>query len=137
VAITTAICNSYKKELLDGLHQASDTYMVALYTNAATLNKNTAAYSATNEVVGIGYLAGGIALSGYASALSGDTAYIDWADPVWSLATIVARGCLVYNASQANKAVGVYDFGTDIFSSNGNFTVQLPAPGATAIVRIS
>lgn len=133
--ITNAICNSYKEELLDGVHQAGDTYMIALYTNAATLNKNTTVYSTTNEVVGIGYVAGGLALSGYVTGLSGDTAYIDWADPQWPTSTLVAHGCLIYNASRGNKAVAVYDFGADIFSSAGNFSVAFPAPGATAIVR--
>jgi hypothetical protein len=136
--ITTAICNSYKEQLLDGVHQAADVYMIALFTSAATLNKNSTAYSSTNEVAGIGYVAGGVALSGYTTAVSGDTAYIDWSvDPQWPLSTIVARGCMIYNSSRSNKAVAVYDFGTDVFSSNGTFTVQLPAPGATAIVRVA
>lgn len=136
MAITTAICNSYKKELLDGVHNAADTYKIALFTNAATLDKTTTAYSTTNEVVGTGYTAGGATLSGYASGLSGDTAYIDFSDPSWANATITARGALIYNSSQGNKAVAVFDFGGDITSTAGTFSITLPAPGATAVVRV-
>lgn len=138
MAITTAICNSYKSELLDGIHQAADVYKIALFTSSATLSKTTTAYATTNEVAGTGYTAGGIALVGYTNALSGDTAYLDWTtDPSWAAATITARGCMIYNSSRSNKAVAVYDFGSDITSTAGTFTVQLPAPGATAIVRVA
>lgn len=140
MAITTAICNSFKKEILEGVHEASDTYKMALYTSAATLNKSTTAYSSTNEVAnGNGYTTGGVTLSGYTTALDTDTAYIDWTtDPSWAAASITARGCLIYNASQSNKAVAVYDFGADITSTNGTFTVTLPAAAAaTALVRVA
>lgn len=139
MAITTEICNSFKKEILEGVHEASDTYKIALYTSAATLNKSTTAYSATNEVAnGNGYTTGGATLSGYTTALSGDTAYIDWTtDPSWPASTITARGCLIYNSTQANKAVAAYDFGADYTSTNGTFTVVLPAAGATAVVRVA
>jgi len=139
MAITTAICNSFKKEILEGVHEASDTYKIALYTSAATLSKATTAYSATNEVSGTGYSAGGATLSGYTTALDTDTAYIDWTvDPTWSTATITARGCLIYNSSQSNKAVAVYDFGADITSTRATFTVTLPAAAAgTAVVRVA
>lgn len=140
MAITTAICNSFKKEILEGVHEASDTYKIALYTSAATLSKATTAYSATNEVAnGGGYTTGGATLAGYTTALDTDTAYIDWStDPSWPAASITARGCLIYNSSQGNKAVAVYDFGADVTSTNGTFTVTLPAPAAaTALVRVA
>lgn len=137
MAITQALCNSYKQEVLQGVHEAADTYKIALFTSAATLDKTTTAYSATNEVSGTGYSAGGVALSGYTTGLSGDTAYIDFADPSWAAASITARGAVIYNSSQSNKAVAVLDFGADFTSTAGTFTVVLPAAGATAIVRIA
>lgn len=137
MAITQALCNSYKLELLDGVHQPGDTYKMALYTSAATLNKSTTAYSATNEVSGTGYTAGGATLTGRASSLDVDAAILDFADPSWSSASITARGALIYNSTRSNKAVAVVDFGADIVSTNGTFTVQLPTPaGATALLRI-
>lgn len=137
MAITQAVCNSYKKEILDGVHLAADTYMIALYTSAATLSKSTTAYSATNEVSGTGYTAGGMALSGFTSALTSDTANLTWSDPSWTTATITARGALIYNSTRSNKAVMVIDFGADITSTAGTFTVDLPATGASALIRIT
>lgn len=136
--ITSAFCNSAKLEMLQGIHLASHTYKVALYTSAASLDKTTTAYSVTNEVVGAGYSAGGVALAGYAAALAGDIAYIDWTDPSWAAATITARGLLIYNDTLVGKnAVAVIDFGADYTSTNGTFLVTLPAAGAAAIVRIA
>lgn len=138
MAITTAICNSYKLELLGGTHQAGDVYKMALYTSSAVLDKTTTAYSATNEVSGTGYTAGGITLAGEARALDGDTAMLDFSDPTWSAATITAAGCLIYNSSRANKAVAAYSFGGNVTSTGGNFTVQIPAAAAaTALVRVT
>lgn len=136
--ITTTICNSFKLEAIQGVHNNTDTYKVALYTNAATLDKNTTVYSTTNEVSGTGYVAGGTTLAGYTAALSGDTAYIDWTtDPSWPTSTITARGCLIYNSTQTNKAVAAYDFGADITSTAGTFTITLPAAGLTAVIRLA
>jgi hypothetical protein len=137
VAITTEICNSYKLELLRGVHNTGDVYKIALYTSAATLNKATTAYSATNETSGAGYTAGGNVLAGEVSALSGDIAYLDFNDPVWNAASFTARGALIYNATQANRAVASFDFGADVTATAGDFTVTLPAPGATAAVRVA
>lgn len=138
MAITTAICNSFKQEILQGIHQAADVYKIALFTSSATLDKSTTAYSTTNEVVGTGYTAGGATLSGFTVSASGDTAYIDWTtDPTWASSTITARGAMIYNSSRSNKAVAVYDFGSDITDTAGTFTVTLPAAGATAVVRIA
>lgn len=135
--ITTTLCNSYKQEVLEGVHSSSDTYKLALYTDAATLDATTTAYSATNEVSGTGYTAGGVELSGFSSGLSGSTAYVTFTDPAISSATITARGCLVYNSSKSNKAVAAFDFGGNITSTNGTFTVDLPAAGASALIRIA
>jgi hypothetical protein len=138
MAITQAICNSYKKEILDGTHLSSNTYKIALYTSSATLDKTTTAYTATNEVAnGSGYTTGGATLSGFTSALTSDTANLTWTDPSWASASFTARGALIYNSSVSNKAVMVIDFGADVTATNGTFTVDLPASGASALIRIT
>lgn len=142
MAITAAICNSFKLEVLPtaaGVHLSGDVYKIALFTSAAALSKATTAYSATNEVVGAGYVAGGATLVGLTTALDTDTAMLDWTtDPTWPASTITARGALIYNSSKSNKAVAVLDFGADITSTNGTFTVALPVPAAaTAVVRMT
>ncbi len=119
MAITTAICNSYKQEILEGVHASADTYKIALYTSSATLSASTTAYSSTNEVSGTGYDAGGKTLTGYVSGLSSGTAYITFDDPSWTSSTITARGCLIYNSSKSNKAVACFDFGSDVISVSG------------------
>lgn len=137
MAITTAICNSYKQEILEGVHASTDTYKIALYTSSATLDASTTAYSATNEVTGAGYDAGGKTLTGFVSGLSSGTAYITFSDPSWTSSTITARGCLIYNSSKSNKAVAAFDFGSDVISVSGTFTIDLPAAGASALIRIA
>lgn len=137
MAITSAICNSYKKEIMEGVHSSSDVYKIALFTNSASLDGSTSAYSSSNEVVGDGYTAGGVVLTNFSSGLSGSTAYITFADVVLSNATITARGCLIYNSSKSNKAVAVFSFGTDIQSVNGSFTIDFPAAGSASLIRIA
>lgn len=133
---------SFKIQLLNGLQNfTSNTFKIALYTSSATLDANTTAYSATNEVSGTNYTAGGNTLSVTTTPTnggSGTTAYIDFADTTWSAATITARGALIYNNSQSNAAVAVLDFGSDKTSTDGDFTVQFPAAtNTTAIIRIA
>lgn len=138
MAITTAIPNSFKLEILQGIHAPGDDYKVALYTNAATLSAATTAYSATNEASGAGYVAGGKSLSGYTASLASGVAFLDFDNPEWASATITARGALIYNASKSNRAVGVFDFGADVTSTAASFTVELPAAGsATAVIRVA
>jgi len=138
MAITAALCNSYKQEILQGLHEAADTYKIALFTSAATLSKATTAYSATNEVTGTGYTAGGATLASFAVSIDTDTAILDFADATWATSTITARGALIYNSSQSNKAVAVLDFGSDITSTAATFTVTMPAAAAaTGLIRIA
>lgn len=137
MAITSGICNSYKQEILEGVHSSSDTYKVALYTSSASLSAATTAYSSTNEVSGTGYTAGGATLSGLSTGLSTSTAYLTFSDPSWADSTITARGCLIYNSSKSNKAVAVFDFGSDVSSVNGTFTVDFPAAGASSLIRIA
>jgi hypothetical protein len=137
------LCTSFKVEILKGVHDftngTGDTFKIALYTSSATLSATTTAYSATNEVSGTAYVAGGTALTNITPTSSGTTAYLDFNDAVWSLATITARGALIYNSSAAgNPAVAVLDFGADKTSTGGDFTVVMPATGAsTAIVRVA
>lgn len=139
MAITQAIPTSLKGELLSGTHLSSDTYKVALYTSSATMDATTTAYSATNEVSGAGYTAGGATLSGFSVTTSGTTAILDWTtDPSWANATITARGALIYNSTKSNKAVYIIDFGADKTSTNGTFTVTFPIADATnGLIRIA
>ena len=130
--MTQAIPTSFKAEILQGIHDSADTYKIALYTSASTLDATATAYTATNEISGTGYTAGGQTLSGFSVTTSGTTAILDFTtDPSWENATITARGALIYNASKANKAVMVLDFGSDKSNSEGTFTIRLPLPDAT------
>lgn len=137
--ITSAFCTSAKVDFLQGTHASADTYKIALFTSAATLDASTTAYSATNEASGTGYTAGGTTLTGFSVTSSGTTAILDFtSDPSWPNSTITARGALIYNSSKSNKAVAVYDFGSDKSSSNGTFTVQFPTPdAANGLLRIA
>jgi hypothetical protein len=148
MAISQAMCTSFKVELLNGIHAfgttvvrgatTADTFYLALYTSSATLGATTTAYSATNEVSGTGYSAGGQALTTVAPTSSGTTAYLDFDDETWTTATITARGALIYNSTQSNKAVAVLDFGGDKTSTAGDFTVVFPtADASNAIIRIA
>ena len=140
MAITNALCTSFKLEVLGGEHLAANVYKIALYTSAASLDAATTAYSVTNEVPATGgYTAGGITLVGYTRSSSGTTAWLDWTtDPSWAAATITARGALIYNSSVSNKAIAVLDFVTDIVSTGGTFTVTLPVANATTgLIRIA
>ena len=144
MAITQEICNSFKTEILTGTHNftaAAQTIRIAMYTSAATLNKSTTAYSATNEVGNSGTYVAQTAsqnLTSVTPVLSTDTAVCDFSDISWTTATITARGALIYNNTQANKAIVVLDFGADKTSTNGTFTITFPAADATnAIIRIA
>lgn len=141
MAITQAMTTSFKKELMEGVHDfTTHVFKIALYTSSATLDATTTAYSATNEVSGTNYTAGGntLTVTGGAVSTSGTTAYIDFSDTTWADATITARGALIYNSSASNKAVAVLDFGADKTSTAGDFTVSFPtADASNAIVRIA
>ena len=144
--ISQAMPTSFKQQLLEGVHDfrasGGDTFKVALYTNAANLGASTTAYSATNEVSGAGYSAGGATLSAVNPSTSGTTALTDFADVTFSGATITARGALIYNTTPGhtytNAAVAVLDFGSDRTSTAGDFTIVFPAADASnAIIRIA
>ena len=137
--ITQAMCSSFKQELLGGTHDLdTDTLKIALYVSAATLGATTTAYSATNEVSGTGYTAGGATLAGATITLSGTTAFVDFTDVTWTTSTITARGALIYNSTKANRAIAVLDFGSDKTSTASDFTIQFPTADATnAILRLA
>ena len=142
MAISTAFCTSFKQGLMQGLHDfdnpGGNTFKIALYTSSATLGASTTAYSATNEVSGTGYTAGGNTLTSVTPTTSGTTAYTDFADTTWSNATITANGALIYNANSSNASCVVLAFGSDKTSSNGDFTIVFPTANATdAIIRIA
>lgn len=139
MAISQAMCSSYKEQLLGAVHDMdTDVFKIALYTSSATLGAATTIYSTSDEVVGTGYTAGGNTLSGAAITLSGTTAFVDFSNTTWTTATITARGALIYNSSKSDKSVAVLDFGGDKSSTAGDFTVIMPTPDATnALIRIA
>ena len=143
MAITQAVCTSFKQEILVETHDftasTGDTFKIALYTSSATLSASTSAYSATNEDSDSGtYSAGGGSLTNVTPTTSGTTALCDFADASFTSATITARAALIYNSSASNKAVCVLDFGGDKTSTSGTFTVQFPAADASnAILRLA
>ena len=126
------LTTSFKQECLLGVHDlATDTLKIALFTAEADLNANTTVYSTTNEVVGTGYSAGGVVLTGVTVLTSGTTAYVDFDNAVWTPAAFTARGALIYNFSKGNKSIAVLDFGSDKTATT-SFTVQMPANTANA-----
>jgi hypothetical protein len=115
-----------------------NTFKIALYTSSATLGASTTVYAATNEVTGTNYVAGGNTLTSVSPTTSGTTAFIDFADTTWSSSTITANGCLIYNNTNANRAVVSLAFGSDKSSSSGDFQIVFPTANATdAIIRIA
>ena len=142
MAITQAMCTSFKKELMTATHDftaASNVFKLALYTSSATLDASTTAYTATNEVSGTGYTAKGEFLTSVTPTSSGTTAFTDFNDLTFSTATITARGALIYNeAATGDPSVCVLDFGSDKTSTAGDFTISFPAADASnAIIRIA
>jgi hypothetical protein len=138
MAILQGMCSSFKQESWLGIHDLdTDTLRIALYTAAADLSQATTAYTPTGEISGTGYISGGIPLTNVQVLLSGTTAYVTFDNPVWSGASFVCRGALIYNSSKANRAIAVLDFGADKTAS-GTFTVQLPAAtAASALLRFA
>ena len=142
MAITSAICNSFKQEILVGTHNftasTGDSFKIALYTSSATLGASTTAYTTSNEISGTGYTAGGAALTSVTPVLDSSTAVCDFADVSFTSASFTANGCLIYNDDQSDKAVAVIAFGGDKTVSSGTFTIQFPtADASNAIIRIA
>ena len=142
MAISQAMCTSFKVELMTGTHNftasSGNSFKLALYTSSASLGAATTAYTSSNEASGTNYTATGAALTNVTPVASGTTAIADFADLTFSNATITARGCLIYNDTNSDKAVAVLDFGGDKTSTAGDFTIQFPAADASnAIIRIA
>ena len=145
MAITTAMCNSFKEELLGGVHDLdTDSLKIALIkdTPTGTYDASTTNYSDvtgnSDEASGTNYTAGGQVLDTATITLSGSTAFVDFADEVFTNLTISADGAIIYNASQGNKAIAVFDFGGTVTATSGDFTVVFPtADASNAVIRIS
>ena len=145
MAITSAVCTSFKQEILVGTHNFTATsgnaFKIALYTSSASLGAGTTAYSTSNEITnasGTAYTAGGASLTSVTPTTDGTTAVCDFADVSFSSASFTANGALIYNDSQSDKAVPVIAFGGDKTVTSGTFTIQFPTADATnAIIRIA
>ena len=143
MAITQAVCNTFKAELLGAVHDfdsgSGQVFKLALYSSAATLDANTTVYITTNEVTANGqYSAGGGVLTSQQVSLDNATAIIDFADLSFTGVTLTARGAVIYNTSASSKSVCVLDFGADKTATSGTFTIQFPAfTSAAAILRIA
>jgi len=145
MAITTAMCNSFKQELLGGVHDLdTDSLKIALIkdTPSGSYSAATTNYSDvtgnSDEASGTNYTAGGQVLDSATISLSGSTAFVDFADEVFTNLTISADGAIIYNASQGNKAIAVFDFGGTVTATSGDFTVVFPtADSSNAVIRIS
>ena len=145
MAIASAVCNSFKQEILVGTHNftasSGNAFKLAMYTSSASLGAGTTAYSSSNEISnasGSAYSAGGIALTSVTPALSTDTACCDFADATFTSASFTANGCLIYNDTNADRAVCAIAFGGDKTVSSGTFTIQFPvADASNAILRIA
>ena len=142
MAISQAMCTSFKQELLVGTHNftasSGNTFKLALYTSSASLGAGTTAYTSSNEASGTNYSATGAALTSVTPTTSGTTAFCDFSDLTFSNVTITARGALIYNDTQSDKAVCVLDFGGDKTATAGDFTVAFPtADASSAIIRIA
>jgi len=143
MAITQAMCTSFKKELMEAKHNfllsGGDTFKIALYTSSATMSASTTAYSTSNEISGTNYSAKGNSLTRVDPSSSGTTALTDFADSVWTTATFTARGALIFNEdTSGDTSVLVLDFGADKTATAGTFTIAFPAADSSnAIIRIA
>ena len=145
MAITQAIANAFKKQLLEGdanfKSSGGDVFKLALYTSSATLNSSTTAFTTSGEVSNTGtYASGGDKLTGQNTSIASGVAIVDFADLSFTGVTLTARGAMIYNTSSAvtNAAVAILDFGADKTATSGTFTIQFPAfTTAAAILRIS
>ena len=142
MAITSTLTTSFKKELLTGTHNftnsSGNSFKLALYTSSATLGAATTAFTTTGQASGTNYTSGGAALTNVTPTSSGTTAFTDFADLTFGTATVTARGCLIYNDTNGDKSVAAVDFGGDKTSTSGDFTIVFPAAASgTAIIRIA
>ena len=137
MAITTGVTDSFLSEVLQGVHTSTDTYKLALYTDAATLGNATTVYTTSGEMVATGYTAGGNTLTGYTVTFDTGKAVLDFTDTYWDNVSFTARGAMIYNSTKGNKALHIMDFGKVVTSTDGRFTVTLPEPTATTgVIRL-
>lgn len=136
--ITQTATTSFTTELFQGVHDFStDTFYLALYDADATLGADTTTYTVTGEISGVGYTAGGIALTGIVVQSDNGVSFINFANATWSPAAFTTRGGLIYNLSKGNRSVAVLNFGADK-TATSTFTVQMPASSATsALIRLN
>lgn len=136
--IFQTLTTSFKEQILKGEHDLlTDTLKLALYYSTADLNEDTLIYTTLGEVVGGGYTAGGVILTGVTINKSGSVAYVNFNNAVWNPASFIAAGGLIYNASKSNKSIAVLSFGNDKVATN-SFTVQMPANTSTsALLRFN
>jgi len=136
--ITAGLTSSFKYQLLLGVHDFFvDTIKIALYTSSASLDANTTVYTTSNETSGTGYTAGGVTATNVTVTLSNGVAFVDFDDPTWAGATFTTQGALIYNASKANKSVGVMNFGLIQSMTNQGFQILMPAASSdSALIRI-
>jgi hypothetical protein len=136
--ITAGLTNSFKEQLLLGIHDFStDVMKIALYTSAAELGPTTLEYTSTGETSGVGYTATGQVLTGAVVTRTGGIAYVSFDDPAWNAATFTTRGALIYNSSKSNRSVGVLNFGLDQTMLSQQFQIQFPPDNAdNALIRI-
>jgi len=139
MAITQAMCTQFKKDVMLGLHDLdSDTIKIALYTSSASLDATTDTYTTSNEVAnGNGYATGGVTLANASVIENGTSGCFDADNPEWTSASFTARGALIYNDTDGDRAIAVLDFGGDFTVSSGTFRIVFPAQTANnAIIRI-
>jgi hypothetical protein len=136
--ITAGLTNSFKEELLLGIHDFdTDVMKIALYTSAAVLDPTTLAYTSVGETSGVGYTATGLVLTGVVVSRSNGVAYVTFSNPSWNAATFTTRGALIYNSSKSNRSVGVLNFGLDQTVLSQQFQIQFPPDNAeNALIRI-
>jgi hypothetical protein len=144
MAITQAIASSFKQQIFQAIHNfnnpGGNTFYLALYTSGANLDSTTTIYTTSGEVssVGTNYPAGGAALISSGVGLTGTTSFLDFSDLTFPNVTLTCRGCMIYNVSQGNKAVAVFNFGSDKTATDGDFTIIFPTADATsAVIRLT
>lgn len=136
MAIVTGLCETYKRELLEGVHAIGDDYRMALYVDGASIGGATTRYGTDFEASGDGYEAGGMAVPNMRVESTVSEYYIDFDAVVWPRVSVEVDGCLIYNASKDNRAVAVFNFGGTLLARNGKIEVETPSSGTRGIVRL-
>lgn len=136
MAIVTGLCETYKRELLEGVHAIRDDYRMALYVDGASLGAATVRYGGEFEASGDGYETGGALVPNMRVESVGGEFYIDFDAVVWPRVSVAVDGCLIYNASKDNRAVAVFNFGETLLARNGKIEVETPSSGTRGIVRL-